>query len=215
MSGDLKFALAAVAGLIVGVIFASVVRPVPPDVRAWEDRVAAHGRTIDEKDRENDYLLGVVARWEDSARTLEKVAGVAVATANSVANERRKEKTRADSLVVALQKQTSARDSIPVLVAALDARTAQAEAGEREIVSLREGMAAQIAATGRLMAALDTAQTVAQELAKRLAIADDLLRDRPQTDRCKVLWFDCPSRTTAFVVGAVLGVVGGVYVATR
>ena len=78
-----------------------------------------------------------------------------------------------------------------------------------------EHFAAQQQATARLTAALDTSKAESELLTRRLAIADDLLRDRPKTDRCRVLWFDCPSRTTTFVAGAVLGAVGGVYVASR
>jgi sugar-specific transcriptional regulator TrmB len=204
-------ALAAVAGFLVGQVF----RPVPPDVKIWEARVASYQDSVRTFERTVDLLHGSLAKAEDSARTLSSLASSSQAVADREARAKALIKVRADSLLNALGHATTAADSVPVLVVALEARTQQAEAAESEVVSLRQSIVFQQQAFTRLTAALDTSKVISDSLTRRLASADDLLRDRPKNDRCRILWVNCPSRTTTFVVGAVLGVVGGIYVAGR
>lgn len=206
---------ACLGGFLLGAFVGAKWRPAPPDVRAWERRVTAYQRDSVEFERVVSILHGTVARLEDSARTLETRRAAAVARADVAAARGRQLGRKADSLTASLAYSRTAADSVPVLVAALDARTEEAASTRQENASLREALARQIEATGRLQVALATADQLADSLGHRLAIADDLLRDRPPTDRCRILFLPCPSRTVSFIGGAVLGGAVAAYVGAR
>jgi len=206
----LKASLLAFGAFLLGLIVDAAWRPVPPDVKAWENRVIAYQRDSVGFEKSLSLLNGQIASLEESARVATREAVALKAQADRNRQLATAAKSRADSIMA-----TVANTDTLVPRAAYDARTEEAVALRSEVGSLRDAFAAQQQATARLTAALDTSKAESELLTRRLAIADDLLRDRPKTDRCRVLWFDCPSRTTTFVAGAVLGAVGGVYVASR
>ena len=207
---SLKASLLAFGAFLLGLIVDAAWRPAPPDVKVWENRVIAYQRDSVGFEKSLSLLNGQIASLEESARVATREAIALKAQADRNRQLATAAKSRADSIMA-----TVANTDTLVPRAAYEARTAEAVELRAEVGSLRDAFAAQQQATARLTAALDTALIVHGQLKARLDIADDLLRDRPKTDRCRVLWFNCPSRTTTFVVGAVLGAVGGVYVAKR
>lgn len=214
MTDSLKFALCAVGGFLLGLTVGSIWRPVPPDVAQWEARVVRYQKDSADFERAIAVLHGQRARLEDSARTLATERAVLVSQADEAKRRARDARRMADSAVANLDSAKTAADSVPVLVAALTARTEEANQAHAEADTLRSALGNAVAESLVLRGVITTQDSVIATVTNRLRIADDLLRDRPQTDRCRVLWFNCPSRTTTFIVGAVLGAAGGLYVAT-
>lgn len=212
MAGNwVKFVGAALlAGLVVG--WCSGRRP-SGDVKAWENRVQAYQADSIRFEQGIRLLRGFVRLAEDSARVARERAIAYKAQADQLRQDATLHRKQADHLFGQLADKTSAADSLPVVVAAYEARTQEATTLRHENASLRDAFEAQRRALALMQFALDSATNAADSALARLAIADDLLRDR-QTDRCRILWFDCPSRTTTLVVGAVAGFAGGLYVAT-
>lgn len=205
-------AFAAVGGFLWGLAVGGIIRPTPPDVAKWEARVAAYQKDSLAFERALAVLHGERARLDDSVRTLNAALKVAVAKADVAAGDKRAAKHRADSLTAALATKASAADSLPVVVQALEVRTAQADAAEKEVAQLRAGLGNAVQETLVLRGVINTQDSVIATVTKRLAVADELLRNRPVVKRCSLI---CPSPTTTFILGAALGAVGGIYVATR
>ncbi len=203
MSNSLKLSLCAVGGFLLGLSIGSL-HWTPPDVKVWEDRVARYQKDSTAYERMLATYAGERARLVDAARQAEarRAAATIVADLERIAG--RVQQERADSLVAALKNKPTQSDSVPVLVQALEARTEEAQTAHRENESLREGLGNAVAESLVLRGVINTQDSVIATVTNRLAIADELLRNRPQPERCRVLWFNCPSRTTAFVAGAAL-----------
>lgn len=215
MSPALKLAVAAMLGFLLGLSIESIWRPAPADVQRWGDRVAAYQKDSSETAKVVALLQGEKARLEDSARTLETERAEAVARADEKEAQANQAQGRANAATARLAAAMTLRDSFNVMVTAYNERTVEATALRGTVMNLRAGMSKQISATFVLRSVTIKADSITNRVTNRLRIADDLLRDRPANDRCRMLWFNCPSRTTTFVVGAVLGVAGGLYVASR
>jgi hypothetical protein len=121
-------------------------------------------------------------------------------------------KTRADAVIAELDSVATTVDSIRLLQEAYTDRTEEAGSLRRENVNLRQAMQAQIEVSAKLQAMVEEEQSSHAATRKRLAIADDLLRDRPKAQTCKIGFVRCPSRTASFIGGVALGVVGVVLV---
>lgn len=215
MNTTLRNSLIVFGVFLLGLIVDATMRPAPPDVKHWENRVEAYQADSVRSEHVIAMLYGTVAREKARGDSLSAVAGALKQRADGFSRAGAYERKRADSLIVLLGVTNTAQDSLVVMTNAYEARTAEAVELRAEVGSLRDAFAAQQQATARLAVALVASDSVANQLSKRLAIADDLIRDRPQPERCRILWMACPSRTTTFVVGAVAGLAGGLYVATR
>jgi hypothetical protein len=194
-----KVALAAACAFVAGAGMQSCwPKPVPPPVAQWREAVrASEQRALD---------LGVtLLRMMDSAQEATRRADSAEAQAAVALRQVARAEGRVDALKGQLAATTTVTDSVSLLVTIVAHQ-------DTVIVEQSTVIERQQMAMGRLREAVTLYKDRGDSLHTVVVMQGSLLRQglAVTPKPCTIFWVSCPSRTTSFLVGAALGVVGTV-----